>query len=239
MVPHRFNFIEGEISASKQVLNNDQSFENEQQSAVLEDKVEHDTNIILYEVTELCMSIQHFPENLSELQAIYFLKNHSGPIPQLTELSEYLEIGYFANTALKMLEQALHEVYLPLMSTAEFEPEPYFRKPDDSETAEKEHQAKNLQAANKFANLKSDLLLIVQRFSSNISHIVQQVAGETRLKIPEELSSLDSMEVLQAKEDREIVHKLEILADEWIEIVSGALSKEAKKVPKGNVHIIL
>jgi dynein heavy chain, axonemal len=147
-----------------------------------------------------------------------------------------LEIGYFANTALRMLEQALQEVYLPLISNAEFEAEEFKRSPNDKENSEKEHKSKSIQAAGKFVNLKSDMVLTVQRFTSQISHIVQQVAGETRLKIPEELAELATMEVGVAKEDREIVHKLEVLAEEWIEIVSGALGKEAKNIPKGNVY---
>jgi hypothetical protein len=135
-----------------------------------------------------------------------------------------------------MLEQSLHEVYLPLMLNASFEAEPFIRKPDDSETAEKEHQAKCAQAANKFVSLKADLIVTVQRFSSSISHIVQQVSGESRLKIPDELSILATMEVSVAKETHEIVRRLESLSEEWIEIVSGALAKESKRVPKGNVR---
>ncbi|KAJ3359470.1 Dynein heavy chain 10, axonemal, partial [Kappamyces sp. JEL0680] len=78
------------------------------------------------------------------------------------------------------------------------------------------------------------MLVTLQRFTSHIAHTVQQVAGETRLQIPEELSELNVLEPIQAAMDRQMVARLEVLAEEWIETVAGALGKEQHKVPVGN-----
>ena len=134
-------------------------------------------------------------------------------------MSSYLEIGYFSNHAINMLEHALQEIYLPLLTASDFRNEQLSDK-----------------KASKLANLKTDVLVTVQRFASQITHTAQQVSGETRLKISDDIAALANVDSTVAREDRIIIHKLEILADEWIEIVSSALAKEVKKVPKGNVN---
>ena len=82
--------------------------------------------------------------------------------------------------------------------------------------------------------MKNELLLTLQRFTSHINHTVIQVAGETRLQIPEELSELNVLEPYQVAADSKIISKLSVLGQEWINTVAGALGKEQKKVPAGN-----
>jgi hypothetical protein len=41
---------------------------------------------IIYEIIELRMALEQFPEQLSELNAIYFIKNSPGPVPQPSSL---------------------------------------------------------------------------------------------------------------------------------------------------------
>jgi dynein heavy chain len=138
-------------------------------------------------------------------------------------MSDHLELGYFSNQALLMLEQLIQDIYLPLFSSTDL-----VQKTDN------EKQEIDLQVENRYDQLKSELLATMQRFTSQISHTVQQVAGETRLKIPEELLELNSMDLAKVATDRNVLNQLEQLAEEWIETVSGALAKEAQKVPNGN-----
>ncbi|KAI8922930.1 hypothetical protein BC831DRAFT_55734 [Entophlyctis helioformis] len=146
-------------------------------------------------------------------------------------MAQFLEIGYFSGHALLMLESVLVQVYLPMLSATDLAA---FR---DKEDASKEGTLERASAdlgTTKYDDIKSELLVTMQRFTSQIAHTVQQVAGETRLKIPEELSALNTMEVVSAAMDISVVRTLEALAEEWVETVSGALGKELKKVPVGN-----
>jgi dynein heavy chain len=74
----------------------------------------------------------------------------------------------------------------------------------------------------------------MQKFATHVSHMSQQVTGETRLKIPEELYSLKDSDLDSTVKNSAVARKLEILAEEWIEAVSTCLTNESKKVPVGN-----
>lgn len=139
----------------------------------------------------------------------------------------HLEFGYLSNQALLMLEQVLQDIYLPLLSSTDIS---FFKDDDAEKTMDESRQETNT----RFNELKNELLITLQRFTSHISHTVQQVAGETRLQIPEELTELNILEPEQVAADHNIIAKLELLAGEWIETVAGALGKEQKKVPVGN-----
>lgn len=182
---------------------------------------------ITSEVTELHLSLSHFPAHVSDSNAMYILKNHPGPVRDIKSL----EIGCFSN-ALGGLEGALRQVYIPLLSNGEYQEE-------EEDIIQEEEEGKEVvkKTRGKFYSMKGEIVLAIQRFSAQISHIVQQVAGETRLKIPEDLSSLESIDIATVKENEQMVHSLELLAEEWIEIVSGALAKEARKTPIGLVFI--
>jgi hypothetical protein len=55
---------------------------NTQEIGNITEPIEEQENFVFYEVTELHMAYQIFPENLSELNAMYFLKNNPGPVPR-------------------------------------------------------------------------------------------------------------------------------------------------------------
>ncbi len=142
----------------------------------------------------------------------------------------HLEVGYLSNQALVMLEQVLEDIYLPLLSNTDFAG---FK--DQTKESDPGNQTSDIQANTRFEELKSELLVTLQKFTSQVAHTVQQVAGETRLQIPEALSELNVLEPQQVATDRQMISKLENLAEEWIETVAGALAKEQQKVPIGNV----
>ncbi|ORX45970.1 hypothetical protein BCR36DRAFT_332447 [Piromyces finnis] len=72
------------------------------------------------------MLVQDIPDDYTEINSIYFLKNTTEPIsiPETLEesreiLNKSLEIGYFSGQTLLMLEQILSEVYVPIISIEE------------------------------------------------------------------------------------------------------------------------
>lgn len=125
----------------------------------------------------------------------------------------------------------MQDIYLPLLSNTDFST---IKGPEKAAPQGMEGIETRQETNNRFEELKNELLVTLQRFTSHISHTVQQVAGETRLQIPEELTELNILEPEQVAADNAIITKLEVLAQEWIETVAGALSKEQKKVPVGN-----
>nr|KAJ3423035.1 Dynein heavy chain 10, axonemal [Polyrhizophydium stewartii] len=201
-------------------------------------RIAREPSIVVFESVRLHLAVQQLPDPITEVNAIYFLRNKSGPIPMpksaadaAANMPRALEIGFFSGHALLMLEKVLQEIYLPMLSTTDFAT--LRDKPDAPREGAIERNTSEL-GSTKYEDIKSELLVTMQRFTSQIAHTVQQVAGETRLKIPEELAELNTMDVMSAAMDAPIVHTLETLAEEWVETVSGALGKEIKKVPVGN-----
>ncbi|KAI8847268.1 dynein heavy chain and region D6 of dynein motor-domain-containing protein [Chytridium lagenaria] len=180
----------------------------------------------LKETYRLHLSTQKLPEKISEVNCIYFIKNVAGPIPlpksaadAAISMPKHLEIGYLSNHALMTLEQVISEVYIPLLSVADFSA----TKPQDEQ-----------QPVSKNEGFKMEFVVSIQKFASQISHTAQQVAGDTRLKIPEELMTLQNVEAGEVVKDLVTVRGLEKIAEEWIETIIGALARESKKVPIGN-----
>jgi dynein heavy chain len=186
-----------------------------------------------FETYELHLATGVMPEGLVDHNAIYFMRIKPGPIPVPSQkgssninlesndvMQEYLDLGYFSNQALLMLEQLLNEIYLPILC-----------KIDLKDINDERGEA----VSSRFDQLKSELLITMQKFSSQVTHTFQQVAGETRLKIPDEVTELNYLEVSDVVKDRSRLQKLETLAEEWADTIAGALLKEAQKVPSGNV----
>ncbi|KAJ3097104.1 Dynein heavy chain 10, axonemal [Phlyctochytrium planicorne] len=176
----------------------------------------------LKESYRLCLSTHKLPEKIAEVNSIYFIKNFAGAIPFPKSA-----IGYLSNQALTMLEQVMSEVYIPLLSTTDFAAAKT-KEPTDGNFGQQE-----LPVA-KSEGFKTEFVVSFQKFASQISHTAQQVAGDTRLKMPEELLALQQTEVNEAAKDVSTVRNLEKIAEEWIETIINALSRESKKVPVGN-----
>ncbi|KAJ3224095.1 Dynein heavy chain 10, axonemal [Clydaea vesicula] len=199
-------------------------------SADLVEKKKTKTVIVKEEKFVLNMCLQKLPEKFGEVNSVYFVKNLSGAIPVPKSpleaemgLAKWLDIGYFSGQALIMLEQAMNEVYIPLLCNMDSEE----KQNEESEAEAKEKTVK------KQNDVKSDFAVCMQKFASQISHTSQQIAGETRLKIPDEVLNLQLNQNSDTK-DPQMIKTLEGLAEEWIITIVGALNKEAKKSPVGN-----
>ncbi|KAI9223372.1 dynein heavy chain and region D6 of dynein motor-domain-containing protein [Blastocladiella britannica] len=74
-------------------------------------------------VVRLC--IGRLPEKIAEVTSIFFVRNTPGAVPEPhnltdadTSLPHALEIGYLSGHTLVMLDQVIHDVYLPLLTAA-------------------------------------------------------------------------------------------------------------------------
>ncbi|KAJ3328734.1 Dynein heavy chain 10, axonemal, partial [Blyttiomyces sp. JEL0837] len=201
---------------------------------------------ITREYFKLHLSVQKVPEKFSDLNVVYFLKNTAGGIPMPRSpqeaaivLPKQMEVGYISGYTLAALEHIISDVYLPVISNSEFFMDPTLT--DDPSVAVSGLPATDDSFSDmprrdvpKDDSLKSEIVASMQKFSSQIMHTVQQIAGDTRLKIPEEILTLQDVEVSEAAKNMGVVRNLEKLAEEWVETILGALSKESKKVPLGN-----
>jgi dynein heavy chain len=158
-------------------------------------------------------------------------------------LSNHLEFGLSSAQALSMLEQLISEVYMPFFSSsdltdpltqasataantspAEQSPEPTVKTQGTASTDRRDIK-------------RLDFLTNVQKFYLSISHTSQQVAGDIRLKIPDDhLVLLRMKEADEAARDTALVRMLNATTEEWMETVVNVLEKEVKKVPAGQVY---
>lgn len=208
---------------------------------------------------KLHMCIQHLPEQIAEVNSIYFLKNVAGAIPATAaaggdggDMPRFFEIGYFSGHALNMLERVLCEVYLPLMSNKDFSTRgdvdaagavvaAAAEPASDTIIAAAEVSSSSSSSSSSADSLKTEFVTSMAKFASQISQTAQQVAGETRLKIPDALmkalSGIDAANaeaVAVQRNSAGLVKMIEKVAEEWVETVIGVLARESKKIPVGN-----
>ncbi|RKO94122.1 dynein heavy chain and region D6 of dynein motor-domain-containing protein [Blyttiomyces helicus] len=217
----------------------------EQVDPVSENKPRYEPKYTTIEHYRLNMCVQKLPENIAEVNAIYFLRNRKGAVPMPkspaevhSTMSYWLDVGYFSGHVLIMLEQLLSEVYIPILSkmdaSADIDVDSGLEK--DTPGADDAHRGHGADGSTltKKDGLKSEFVVCIQKFASQIAHTAQQVAGETRLKIPEELNLLRMTDIEEAARDTSTVKSLETLSEEWIETIMEILAKEMKKSPLGN-----
>ncbi|KAJ3091388.1 Dynein heavy chain 10, axonemal [Quaeritorhiza haematococci] len=150
-------------------------------SDVAEIKQPAEPTFIIQETYRLHMNVQHhLPDNIMEAQTV---------------LPKWLEVGYFSGHALIMLEQAISEVYLPLLSNA---PELGGSGPSSSaqppggsgagQDTSTSAPTPSAAPASVLSGNKSEFVVTLQKYATHIAHTAQQVAGETetRLKIPDD-----------------------------------------------------
>ncbi|KAL7749213.1 hypothetical protein RI367_005365 [Sorochytrium milnesiophthora] len=217
---------------------------------------ERKTNAVLH------MCVEHLPERIAEVNSIYFLKNFQGPVPTPRSaadadatLAAWFDVGFLSGHTLIMLEQVIDEVYLPLLSNSDV-----FDTHAQTLARAAEHQVQTgalLPAAVAFAqgnladpatardvvpehskiseNLRTEFVVSIQRFASQISQAVQQVAGEVKLKIPEDASMLALIkdDPRRASADPHIVRVCDECAESWTETIQSVIARDLKKTSLG------
>jgi dynein heavy chain len=152
-----------------------------------------------------------------------------------------LEIGYFSNHTLVMLEQVINQVYLPLLSDPEiFQADLQRHEQATQVEANKPVSDEKIRNTAHETRINDSLLaefnISIQRFASQVTQTVQQVAGDVKLRIPDDpdllvLLKSDPASIL----DMPIrIQMLDACAEEWVDGIQKALAKEAKKVPHGH-----
>ncbi|XP_070572584.1 dynein axonemal heavy chain 10-like isoform X2 [Ptychodera flava] len=200
--------------------------------------------------TILHMCHGHLPEEVSEQDCVYFIRNTPGMVelPNTLEeandmLPKYFEFGILNGHSLVMLEQIITQVYMPLLSfnshkngdgspqqvpaTPRDEDHAALRDEDESEGSPEFNIA---ESANK-ALLRDEFLINMQKFSSHISRTIQQIEGEVRLDIPE--LNVDG-DINELAKDEELVTQIENACLEWTQQIASAVETQLKKTPQGN-----
>ncbi|TPX31992.1 hypothetical protein SmJEL517_g04802 [Synchytrium microbalum] len=190
-------------------------------------------SIIISSTTNIAMKTEHIihvgfqklPEDIADVDAVYFMREKPGVIPmphpgqESEQMLEWLQVGYMSGRALNALERMLSEVYLPLLTetTSAF-------------TSSRAGQPPSTAAESAAVTGRAELALSVQKFAAHVAHTHQHLAGENRLRIPEKIRITD---VSEAARDASMVRELEHLADEWVEAIVTTLAKESEKQPVG------
>lgn len=119
-----------------------------------------------------------------------------------------MHVGHINPNVLSDLEKLIQGIYFPIITASEA---------DSSET------------------WKKDLLVVMQRFSNNMSHISQQLHKEVDFKLP---SHIDCDKIItdgSSRVDADVLVTLKDVSEKWIVTIQQALEQEMKQVPLGNV----
>ncbi|XP_050408300.1 dynein axonemal heavy chain 10 [Patella vulgata] len=217
------------------------------------------TKFIIQKVwrTYLHMCYQHLPEQVTDNNSVYFLRNTPGmvPLPNSVEEAEemlpaYFEFGLLNGHSLVMLEQIITQVYMPLLSYNQHkgsdsksshparlsEQRSSISRQDTSltqstDTTEEEGSKINIAESRAKALLRDEFLISMQKFSANINRTLQQIEGEVRLEVPDlELGS----NVDDILENNDLIEKIRETCSEWRKQVQGALEKQLKRGHSAN-----
>lgn len=180
------------------------------------------------EETQLHLSFKFFPEDTNST-AFFFIRTTPQPIPLPTSakdashlMPKHLEFGTVSSKPLHILENRLRHLYIPLLMSTGQKSDGYHAG-RDGEEQRMSHGSRVF--------LRDELLINVQKFSSQILQTIEQVEGEIKLNIPE-IDLTISPRVLS--KDISIVSELEGAVDSWSRVISLTLEEQFKKYPQGN-----
>jgi len=154
-------------------------------------------------IVTLNVKIHDFVDFAPESRVCYFVKRQL-PVKTVADMEAKLEYGVLCGSSLVMLEQVLNHVYVPLLS-------------DNRSDGGLDHE------------VDSDLLNSLQKFTSQVKHAVQQIAGEIRLHMP--TISIDDENA--ASNDPSIAADLESAVLGWTQQIQRIVEQEMGKAPVG------
>ena len=168
----------------------------------------------------------------------YFMRTKPGAIPNTCKLSsihsacdspliastevlcEYLQTGHISLDVLADLERLIDAVYFPMLTNS-----------NSSDVNLGSQTLVNLE----MEPWKKDLITILRRFSSNLSHISQQLHEEVELKIPKDPKFNKIINEQSVKIDNDVLNILKDLGENWVSVIQKSLLQESKKAPLGDV----
>ena len=132
-------------------------------------------------------------------------------------LENAIDYGLVTGGSIAMLEQLMHEVYLPLVQR---ETSAAFKRdaasgPIDIEAAED----------------SIEFVTNLQKFGSQLHHAIQQMTGDVRLTLPDLTIEEDMVD--QSAADMKIVGTLETALEDWTPSIATALESQLAKTPQG------
>ncbi|GMH67856.1 hypothetical protein TrLO_g3024 [Triparma laevis f. longispina] len=150
------------------------------------------------------LSSSFIPAVSASPKVVYFVKTTGDKInPASPTIASDLEFGCVTGDGLSNMSLVLSELFVPLVSTP---------SSNTQQTA----------TANEFKQN-------VQKFSSQISHAIQQVKGDVHLNIPD--ITITDPEAIT--EEYDIVSKLEAAMEDWSKLVANVVEQESSKRTKG------
>lgn len=181
--------------------------------------------------------MKHLPEAV-HTTGFFFLRNSQEPIPIPTSMDEanntlprYFETGTISFKPLHALEYILKHIYTPLlMATGQKSAEDKPEELEEGQGEQEERTQATSQAGSKLL-LRDELLINIQKFSSQIHQTIQQVEGEIKLEIPEIDLTIDPQVLAR---DHSLISQLEVAVDGWSRVISITLEEQFKKYPQGN-----
>eukprot|EP00731_Ephydatia_muelleri_P035324 Em0114g8a len=197
------------------------------------------------ERTELYMCCRRLPESADRI-GFFFVKTveHPVPIPSTpseahSTLPKCFETGTTNGLPLKNLERALTHVYMPLLVAASQRSGDGGGElrsaslPACATEAKPLPQSQSTVDQRMKAMMRDELLINVQKFSSQVQSIIHQVEGEVKLQLPTAIVLLSEDPAVGAKSPA-LVLKLEPYMEGWSKVMSGAVEEVLKKQPQGN-----
>jgi dynein heavy chain, axonemal len=149
--------------------------------------------------------IREFVDFAPESRVCYFVKRPF-PVRTVAEMDAKLEYGMLCGASLVMLEQVLNQVYAPLLTE---------NRADDHAGFE--------------MAVDSDLINSLQKFTSQVKHAVQQIAGEIRLHMP----TINVDDEGAASNDPSVAGDLEMAVSGWTQQIHRIVEQEMGKAPAG------
>ena len=191
------------------------------------------------------MCYRRLPESADRI-GFFFVKTveHPVPIPSTpsdahSTLPKCFETGTTNGLPLKNLERALTHVYMPLLVAASQRSGDGGGElrsaslPACATEAKPLPQSQSTVDQRMKAMMRDELLINVQKFSSQVQSIIHQVEGEVKLQLPTAIVPLSEDPAVGAKSPA-LVLKLEPYMEGWSKVMSGAVEEVLKKQPQGN-----
>ena len=101
----------------------------------------------------------------------------------------------------------------------------------EREEEEEEERPQSQSRGSSRVLLRDELLINVQKFTTQLQQTIQQVEGEIKLDVPE--IDITIMPQTQSK-DPTLVSSLEAAVDSWSRVITITLEEQFKKTPPGN-----
>ena len=188
----------------------------------------------IVEERQLFMCFKRLPDTV-ETVGFFFLRNSIEPIPVPSSQDDaaqtlplVFETGTITNKSLLMLESVLRHLYTPLMmETGQKSGD----RVEEGESEEGEEKERPTSRAGSRMHLRDEVLINMQKFTSQVKQTILQVEGEVKLDMP----SVDlSVEPRVAAGYGDLVVQLETSVDSWSRVISNTLDEQFKKYPQGN-----